>query len=177
MMQFAPWRYIADWKCIACGKCCKLYSVVLNFHEWLKIVKRYGVEQTASGLDKLYIKRKDDGSCVFLCQFSNTYVCGLQNMKPKACKLWPFKILTKPEYGNTNQAAYNYRGNTIFIYADAMCNGLVYGHPSWEFAHNTLREFVEIAMDLRSLQHKTTIDIGFPQPYTSFRMPYARHRF
>lgn len=176
-MQFVPWQSIANWKCISCGECCKLYSVVLNFHEWLKIVKSYGVEKTVSGLDKLFIRRNTDGSCAFLCQFADTYMCGLQSMKPKACKLWPFKILTKPEYGSTNQAAYNYRGNTIFIYADPMCSGVRYGHPSWEFANNTLREFVEIAMGLRSNQYKTTAKIGLPKPYTSFRLPYTRGYF
>lgn len=165
-MQFAPWRYIADWKCIACGECCKLYSVVLNFHEWLKIVKKYGVEQTASGLDKLYIKRKDDGSCAFLCQFSNTYMCGLQNMKPQACKLWPFKILTKPKFGNANEAAYDYGGSTFFVYADSMCNGLIYGKPKWEFANLTLKELIQIALGVRSEQYKTTAEMVFPRTYT-----------
>jgi len=176
-MQFAPWRYIADWKCIACGECCKLYSVVLNFHEWLKIVKKYGVEQTASGLDKLYIKRNGNGSCAFLCQFSNTYVCGLQSMKPKACKLWPFKVLTKPMYGNANHAAYNYGGATFFIYADSACNGLRYGTPSWEFANNTLREFVEIATGLRNNQYKTTANVSFLHSYANFRILSTRSYF
>jgi len=94
-MLFVPWRYIADWKCIACGKRCKAYSVVLSFPEWLKIVKNYGVDKTVSGLNKLFIKRRNDGSCVFLCKLSNTHFCGLQFMKPKACKLWP-KFSTNP---------------------------------------------------------------------------------
>jgi len=91
-------------------------------------------------------------------------------MKPKACKIWPFKILTKPEFGNANQAAYNYGENTFFVYADPMCNGLEYGEPSWEFAGSTLKEFTEIAMGLRSDQSKTTANIGFPQAYARFRI-------
>jgi len=67
-MLFVPWQYIADWKCNACGQCCRAYSVVVNFHEWLKIVKNYGVETTASGLNKIFIKRRSDGSCVFPIQ-------------------------------------------------------------------------------------------------------------
>ncbi len=168
-MQFVPWRYIADWKCIACGACCRFYSVVLNFHEWLKIIKNYGVEQTVSGLDKLFIKRNADGSCAFLCQFSNTYLCGLQQMKPKACKLWPFKIITKPEFGNTSQAAYNYGGNTFFVYADSMCSGIRYGSPSWEFVNRTLKEFMEIALGVRSEQYKTTGEMAFPSTYAQLR--------
>jgi Fe-S-cluster containining protein len=148
-----------------------MYSVVLGFHEWLGIVKKYGVEQTVSGLGKLYIKRNDNGSCAFLCKLSDNCVCGLQNMKPKACMLWPFKILAKPMYGNATQAAYNYGGITFFIYADSMCNGLKYGVPSWEFANNTLKKFVEIAVGLRNSQCNTTANFGFTHYNANFRIP------
>lgn len=155
-MQFVPWRCLADWKCIACGDCCRLYSVVINFHEWLSIVKSFGVEQTASGLDKLFIKRRGDGSCAFLNSFSGACSCGIQYMKPKACQVWPFKILAQPRFGYPNDAVYHYGRDSVFIYADPMCNGLRYGMPTWEFASHTLKEFVEIAMGLRTSQYKTT---------------------
>jgi Fe-S-cluster containining protein len=160
-MQFVPWQSIADWKCTACGYCCKLYSVVLNFPEWLGLVKTFGVETTIAGLDRLYIKRVDDGSCMFLCRFANTYFCGLQRMKPAACKLWPFKVLTEPKYGQTKQALFNYQGMRLFIYADSMCSGLRYGAPTWEFNFSTLREFVELALGTRQVQCKTTSDSVF----------------
>ena len=159
-MQFVPWRRIANWQCISCGDCCKLYSVVLNFHEWLRIVKNFGIEQTVSGLDKLFINRRDDGSCAFLCDISNTHFCGLQHMKPKACQLWPFKILTEPKFGYANEAAYGDGESRLFVYADSMCNGLKYGSPTMGFASDTLREFVEIAVGLRSYQLKTTSSVG-----------------
>jgi Fe-S-cluster containining protein len=169
-MQFVPWRYIADWRCNGCGKCCKLYSVVLNFQEWLNIVKNYGVEQTVSGLDKLYLRKKSDGSCFFLYNFSSAYLCGLQHMKPTACKLWPFKVLGKPKYGYANEAEYDYEGNRTFVYADSMCDGLRYGVPTSEFTSFVLKEFVEIAMGLRISQHKTTTNFDFLQSYTRFRI-------
>ncbi|RLI41707.1 hypothetical protein DRO59_06205, partial [Candidatus Bathyarchaeota archaeon] len=103
-MLFVPWQRIADWKCTACGLCCRAYSVVLNFQEWLNIVKNYGVDKTVSGLDKLFIKRRSDGSCIFLYKFSNMYLCGIQHMKPKACKLWPFRVLSKPKFGYADEA-------------------------------------------------------------------------
>lgn len=164
-MQFIPWRHLADWRCIACGDCCKLYSVVINFHEWLRIVKSFGVEQTSSGLDKLLIKRRGDGSCAFLGNFSNTYSCGIQYMKPKACQIWPFKILAQPRFGCMNDAIYHYGKDSVFIYADSMCNGLRYGMPAWEFANHTLKEFVEIAMGLRNNQRKTTASVDLRKPY------------
>ncbi|MCX8150959.1 MAG: YkgJ family cysteine cluster protein [Candidatus Bathyarchaeota archaeon] len=156
MLNFVPWRHIAKWQCIGCGNCCKLYSVVLNFPEWLKISQIFGAEKTVVGLNKLFIKRVDDGSCVFLCNLAGNYFCGLQNMKPVACKLWPFKILSEPKYGNPNQALFNYRGKKLFIYADTMCQGLRYGPPSWEFTSLVLQEFADLALGNCRVQRNTT---------------------
>ena len=167
-MPFVPWRHVADWKCTACGNCCRLYSVILNFHEWLKIVKNYGVEQTVSGLDKLFIKRAGDGSCAFLYDLPSVSACGLQHMKPKACKIWPFKILDRPKFGYASEAAYRYGENCLFIYVDTMCNGLRYGVPTWEFAKGTLKEFVEIAAGFRANQYKTTGGSRELKPHASF---------
>src|SRR3989337_2927674 len=90
-MNFVPWQHIADWKCTTCGYCCKRYSVVLAFPEWLRLVKTFGVETTVADISHLYIKRATDGSCAFLCRGFNMYHCGLQGMKPEACKLWPLQ--------------------------------------------------------------------------------------
>jgi Fe-S-cluster containining protein len=164
-MQFIPWRYVADWKCIGCGDCCRFYSVVINFHEWLGIVKNYGVENTVSGVDKLFISRRADGSCAFLNRLSNVCQCGLQHMKPKACQLWPFKILREPKFGCSNEAAYLFGDSKLFVYADPMCNGLRLGTPTLEFAGSVLKEFVEIAAGLRKNQFKTTSNFWFAQSY------------
>ncbi len=155
-MQFVPWRYIADWKCTSCGICCRFYSVVLSFHEWLRIVQTHGVGYTASGLDKLFIRRRNDGSCTFLSDFSKTSTCGLQVMKPRACKIWPFKVHIQPEFGYASQALYEIGQNKLFIYADPTCCGLRFGQPTFEFANSTLKEFVEIAVGIRETQCKTT---------------------
>jgi len=159
-MLFVPWEYIADWKCIACGRCCKAYSTVLSFQEWLKIIKNYGVETTTSGLNKLFVRRKSDGSCVFLYALSNVHLCGLQHMKPRACKLWPFKILSRPEFGYANEAAYYHGGIRMFVYADSSCSGLRYGKPTWEFTNYTIKEFMEIALGLQREQYKTTANLN-----------------
>ena len=155
-MRFVPWRQISKWRCDACGNCCKLYSVVLNFPEWINISRAFGIENTTVGLDKLFLKRVDDGSCVFLCRLAGTYLCGLQNMKPNACKLWPFKVLAEPKYGEAKQAAFNYAGKQLFIYADSMCAGLRYGSPSWDFISLILKEFVGLALGTCKAQHNTT---------------------
>ena len=164
-MQFIPWRYVADWKCIGCGDCCRLYSVVITFHEWLRIVKSYGVENTASGVDKLFLNRRGDGSCAFLTGFSNVCRCGLQHMKPKACQLWPFKVLRESKFGYPKEAVYPFGDHEVFVYADPMCNGLRLGTPTLEFAGSVVKEFVEIAVGLRSSQVKTTSNVWLSQPY------------
>ncbi len=155
-MDFVPWKYIADWKCTRCGDCCRLYSVVINFHEWLRIVKNYGVENTVSGLDRLYIRRRSDGSCAFLGTGSYACACSLQSAKPRACQLWPFKVLMKPQYGFADQAEFPIGDGKVFVYADPLCHGLRFGSPTLEFATCTVREFVEIAAGLRSHQLKST---------------------
>jgi Fe-S-cluster containining protein len=134
--------------------------VVINFNEWLRIVKRYGVEHTAAGLDKLFIRRRSDGSCVFLESHSSINLCTLQHTKPKACQLWPFKVLMKPEFGYANEAVLPFGEHRLFVYADPMCRGLRYGSPSFMFSNHTLKEFVEIALGLRTYQLKTTSSIG-----------------
>jgi Fe-S-cluster containining protein len=158
-MQFIPWQNIADWHCKACGYCCKLYGVVIGYREWLNIVKTFGAETTIAGLESFYIKRASDGSCAFLCKDVNNYFCRLQGMKPKACKLWPFKVLREPKYGEANRAFYDYGGLRLYVYADTMCSGLRYGSPTWDFRFTKMKEFTELALELREVQHKTTRSI------------------
>jgi Fe-S-cluster containining protein len=162
-MQFVPWQTVADWNCKACGYCCKLYSVVLGFPEWIRLTKTFGSETTVAGLDRFYIKRASDGTCAFLCDNSQNYFCGLQGMKPEACKIWPFKILTEPKYGEEKQAAFNYMGNNLYVYADTMCSGLRFGTPTWEFRYTTIKEFAELALGLRQVQYKTTRSVDVVQ--------------
>jgi hypothetical protein len=88
-------------------------------------------------------------------------------MKPKACQLWPFKILTEPQFGHQNEATYKYGESRLFVYADPMCSGIKYGMPTTEFAEYTLKEFVEIATGRRSNQFKTTSNPRFFRSYTN----------
>lgn len=164
-MQFVPWRRIADWECLTCGVCCKLYSVVIDFPEWLHISRIHGAEKTVPGIDRLYINRRSDGSCVFLSDFQSIHYCGLQQMKPKACQIWPFKVLDVPKYGMNREAAYPYGSRVFYVYADSMCSGVKYGVPTFSFLNQTLREFVEIALGIRRQQMKTTSN-----PHSRYRL-------
>jgi Fe-S-cluster containining protein len=156
MLSFVPWRQIANWRCTACGNCCKLYSVVLNFPEWLTISQTFGVQNTVAGFDKLFLKRADNGFCVFLCRFRGKYMCGLQKIKPVACKIWPFKVLAWPKYGDAAQAEFEFAGEKLYIYADSLCEGVRYGSPSWEFQFLVLKEFAGLALKSCNIQHNTT---------------------
>lgn len=155
-MRIVPWSRVRSWRCNACGICCRHYDVVLKFPEWLNIVKNFGVKYTAPGLNTFFLRRRADGSCAFLHDAPNASFCGLQPAKPLACKLWPFKVLDKPKFGNPNNAVYNYGNRRLFIYVDPACTGLRFGVPSQEFVYSVIPEFIEIACGVRRRQFKTT---------------------
>jgi Fe-S-cluster containining protein len=151
-----PWKYVQDWNCTACGLCCKGFDVVLDFPEWMNIIKVYGVSFTEPGISRFYLKRKSDGTCVFLCNFYGRWFCALQRMKPVACKLWPFKISDKPKYGRPNEAVYNYGEKRLYVYVDQSCPGLQWGYPAQSFMNETINEFVDLALGLRQKQFYST---------------------
>lgn len=155
-MRVVPWRQVAYWRCKTCGNCCKNYNVVLNFYEWLCTIKRFGVEYTSSSINRFFLNKRTDGSCIFLQETPNISLCNLQYMKPLACRLWPFKILSKPKYGFHDQAIYHYDNQKLFVYADSACSGLTFGAPTREFTHYVLREFIEIVYGRRRRQFKST---------------------
>lgn len=152
-----PWRYVQDWNCTACGLCCKGYDVVLDFPEWMKIVKAYGVGFTRPGISSFFLKHKNDDTCAFLSNFYGRWVCGLQeHLKPIACKLWPFKVSDKPKFGRPNEAVYRYGDRRLFVYVDPFCPGLRWGSPDSGFVRETLSEFVDLAVGLRRKQCYST---------------------
>jgi Fe-S-cluster containining protein len=161
MIQFVPWQQIANWRCVGCGSCCKDYSVVLKFAEWLKIVNTFGTGTTATGFNKLFLKRAEDGSCSFLYHYAGKNLCALQQIKPDACKIWPFKVLAEPMYGEEKHARYVYGCKTLYVYCDSNCSGLRYGSPTWQFSSLILKEFVGIAIGTRRTQHNTTSSANF----------------
>ena len=160
-----PWRYIQDWNCPACGQCCRGFQVVLNYVEWVSIVKTYGVEFTEPSISQFCIKRKNDGTCIFLHNYHGSCLCGLQNMKPLACKLWPFKISNQPRYGRANEAEYNRGEVKLYVYVDPFCVGLKWGTPTQEFMNTKLAEFVDVALGIRKKQNYSTARLFLSQPW------------
>ena len=134
-MDPIPWSQIESWQCIGCGICCKDYHVVLDFNEWINIVKKYGIETTIPSVSKLFLSKKSDGSCCFLSHFGNSNNCTLQYMKPLACKIWPFKIFNSPKFGRAREAIFRYPKKDFFVYVDPTCVGLHWGKPNINFKH------------------------------------------
>ncbi|MCD6465851.1 YkgJ family cysteine cluster protein [Candidatus Bathyarchaeota archaeon] len=160
-MGFVPWSHINSWRCNGCGLCCKEFEVVLTFKEWLKITKTYGVGVTRTGLNKFFMGKRPDGSCIFLYRAPDgRWLCGLQENKPLACKLWPFKVLSKPKYGNPRDAAFEYGGQRFYVYVDSFCPGITWGTPSTELVYKVIPEFIEIALGIRQTQLYSTMPLA-----------------
>jgi hypothetical protein len=152
--------------------CCKGYRVVLNFNEWVNIGKKFGFGTTTTDVAHFYLGKKVDGTCVFLSQFFNKCLCGIQTMKPTACKLWPFKILTKPKFGRPKEAAYKYENQRFYIYVDPACIGVKIGKTSQTFIAQTIPEFIAIALGDQKKQYYSTSKI----PYVTRAYPSIGRR-
>lgn len=127
------WRKIKSWNCIECGMCCIKYHVVLNYMEWVDIIRNYGIDATIPSVSNLLLGKKGDGTCCFLAFIKDNYFCGLQYKKPLACKIWPFKIFNTPKFGNSKESIYKYQNQNFFIYVDPACNGLILGKTNLVF--------------------------------------------
>ena len=155
-MNPIPWRSVKSWNCVGCGMCCKDYHVVLNFQEWVSIVKSYGAGATIPTPGKLLLGKRSNGTCCFLNQTEDTPSCGLQYAKPLACKIWPFKVFNEPQFGQPREALYVYRGRNFYVYVDPECTGLHQGTPTTDFKYKILPEFIEVALGLRQNQYHST---------------------
>ena len=96
-MTLIPWSRVKSWRCIGCGGCCK-FTVKITTKEWLNITRVYGYGIIRQTVDGFYLRKTNDGLCPFLLRLSGRWFCGIQYMKPLACKLWPFRILSDEVY-------------------------------------------------------------------------------
>ena len=154
-MKLIPWSQVESWRCIGCGDCCKL-TVQVTTKEWLDLTRLYGPELVEQSISGFYMRKTIDDRCPFLCRFSDRWICGLQPMKPLACKIWPFKICDNPRYGKPDEAYLKYKSEEFYVYAFPQCPGISYGKPSEQFVSRTLPEFIEIRLGLRRKQFYST---------------------
>jgi Fe-S-cluster containining protein len=155
-MVSVPWRHVNSWLCNGCGLCCREFEVVLRFDEWLNLIRTYGMSVTKAGLNSFYLGKKSDETCLFLCSLYGRWLCGLQNMKPMACKIWPFKILGHPRYGSAREAIFRYNERDFFVYVDSFCPQISWGQPTPELVRKIIPEFIEIALGTRKKQAYST---------------------
>lgn len=159
-MEPVPWRHVKSWSCITCGLCCKEFDVILGYWEWANILRNFGIGAIKPSVTRLCLGKKGDGTCVFLYNSSGSWLCGLQYSKPRACKIWPFKIYEQPKYGRNAEAIYHFGERDFFVYVDPSCLGLKLGSPTRKFMYETVLEFIEIALGRCEKQFHSTCGIA-----------------
>ena len=151
-----------SWRYIGCGGCCK-FTVKITTKEWLNITRVYGYGIIRQTVDGFYLRKTNDGLCPFLLRLSGRWFCGIQYMKPLACKLWPFRIISEPKYGNSNEACFNYKDREFYIYVNLMCHGILRGRLNRIFISKILPELIEIRMGSQRKQFYSTINLAYPR--------------
>ncbi len=115
-----PWTEFKRWSCVKCGKCCYYYRVPLTAFEATYFTRKYGEVVTYSN-GSYYLRRRLDGSCVFL----KGNLCSIHVEKPRSCRLWPFYIKKKPlPRFNPSSAEYCLEETCRYVYVDDFCRGL-----------------------------------------------------
>lgn len=154
-MKLVPWSHIKSWACLGCGECCKL-TVQVTTKEWLNLTSLYGPGLVEQNIEGFWLRKTLDNSCPFLYRFPERRVCGLQPMKPLACKLWPFRICDTAKYGMHDESLFKYKNENLYIYGYPQCPGFSYGKPTEQFMLKTLQEFIAIRLGLMREQFYST---------------------
>jgi Fe-S-cluster containining protein len=176
-MRYVPWSKIKDWFCTACGDCCKEFKVPLRAYEATLLSKIFGFYCMELEVGGTYLKRGLNGRCIFQVKSGGRMVCGIQSIKPIACKMWPFAVFEAPRYEQRNEASFDFRGETFFVYVNPFCRGLVYGRPSLRLVNSVIPEFIELRLGLRRRQVRSTsftIKIPALEPKTPLETDYNR---
>jgi Fe-S-cluster containining protein len=124
--------------------------------EIVNVTNSYGPGVLEYGLGKAYLRNQPDGRCIFQRPLMGRWICTLQGTKPTACRLFPFRIHNKPVYKRGDSAAVTHRGQTLFLYLDPECEGVVLGNPSPRFRELVVPEILELGAGLQVKQKYTT---------------------
>ncbi len=163
--RLIPWTEVSSWACVACGKCCLGYRVPLKADEYARVANLYGHDVVDFGLGKVYLKHGHGNRCIFQRPSQGRWVCSLQAIKPMACRLFPFRIQSKPVYERGDTSGYTFKGRTFYVYLDPECNGINVGHPSQRFLRQVLPEIIQIGMGVSYKQKFTTSKYISWKPY------------
>jgi len=152
-----PWREVSSWACQACGNCCVGYRVPLKMDEYVRVNNLYGPSVMEYGVGKAYLKlRSDNRRCVFQKPLMDRWICTLQEIKPTACRLFPFRIHKEPVYKRGDNSAIRFRGKTYHVYMNPDCHGVIPGQPIPRFANQIIPEILGIGIGLAQKQKYTT---------------------
>jgi Fe-S-cluster containining protein len=154
-VPLVPWRKVGNWLCIACGDCCKEFRVPLRAYEAAKFANVFGYGCLELGLGEYRLRKRPDGRCVFQVYIRGRWICGVQSIKPLACKLWPFFISDRPR-DSKDEAEYEFKGYRFYVYVNSFCKGVLYGKPSNVFAKKVIPEIIELSLGLRKEQCLST---------------------
>ncbi len=157
-----PWSQIQSWSCDACGECCKWFSIPLTMYEYAKICQRYGFDVVEMREGRAWLKKRLDKRCIFMIWQNGRWLCGLQEDKPHACRMWPFRVVDRPAFGNEMRSRYENEEWHGYVYADPRCPRLIYGAPTPSFANRIVREFVHIARRKTERQSLSTASLPSP---------------
>jgi len=163
-VPLVPWRRVENWLCVACGECCREFRVPLRAYEVVRLANLFGYGPLELGLKGYRLRKRPDGRCVFQVYRSGRWICGIQSIKPLACKLWPFFISDKPQ-DSKDEAEYEFRGYRFYVYVNPFCRGVVYGKPSNVFAKKVIPEFIELSLGLRREQSLSTSPFVSPDSH------------
>jgi len=119
----------------------------------------YGFGIVGQDVNGFYLRKTLDDQCPFLYKSIGGWACWLQNIKPIACKLWPFRICDTPRYGRRDEAYFNYKTQEFYVYVYPQCPGIVLGKPSRWFTYRTLPEFLNIRLGLQREQFYSTSNL------------------
>lgn len=154
-MKLVPWSQVSHWRCIGCGECCKL-TVQVTANEWLNLTRLYGPQLVEQDITGFYLRKTLDNLCPFLQRFPERFACGLQPMKPLACKIWPFRICDNSRYGYHDESYFKHKNGEFYVYAYPTCPGISYGKPTDEFMNRIIPEFIDIRLGLTRTQTYST---------------------
>jgi len=141
-----PWSQIHSWTCQACGECCMWFSVPLNMYEYAKLCQAWGFEVVEISQGRGWLRKRADRRCVFAIPRNGLWICGLQQEKPHACKMWPFRVSDYPTYGRKAIAKYETEGWAGYVYVDPRCPHLIFGKSTQHFKNEVVAEFVRISL-------------------------------
>ncbi|MHA1603160.1 MAG: YkgJ family cysteine cluster protein [Candidatus Freyarchaeota archaeon] len=147
-VPFLPWRSFRSWGCQACGECCVKFNVCLSWPEAVFLTREYGSNVITRRNGRIILKRVGRR-----CIFQDGKLCSIQEHKPLACKVWPFKIIEQPlRLEDRELAEYRLWGRRFYVYLNTFCRGINKGAP----IELTILEAIALHLNLTRKQTLTT---------------------